>query len=843
MWRLQVCVRVGGKAGAKTRQHHLAAISTRRFLSSSLQGQQDRIENKRVCVIGAGPSGTAILRAFQSAKQKGASIPEIVCYEKQDTMGGLWNFSWRTGLDANGEHVHNSMYRHLWSNGPKECLEFADYSFEEHFGHPIPSFPPREVLADYIRGRLKKAGVEHWIQCNTAVRGCEFDKHAQQFVVRSCHMPSGADQEERFDYVVCATGHFSTPNVPEFAGANSFTGRLLHAHDFRNAEEFTGKDILIIGTSYSAEDIASQCYKYGVNSVTLSYRTAPMGFKWPNNFTTVPLLQQLEGNTCTFKDGSQKNVDAIILCTGYKHHFPFMHPDLRLVTANRLWPERLHEGVVWPDNTKLFYLGMQDQWFTFNMFDAQAWYARDVMLGRICLPDRSTMQAQWEERRRAEDSLAATDEANIRFQADYVKSLIGKTDYPTFDLEGVVQEFLKWEHNKHEDIMTFRDKPHQSVMTGAIAPVHHTTWLMEKDDSIKNYVDGNRKTTPTAVLGDRPKHNFGVVPFPKAVPASFPQTCTAPPFDPKRHLQLEAPRWMRTLPAEGSLVSWCKFPSPDRLDDGSEFPGLGYSEPFRVLSDEGLAVMREVIEAHSCHATEIEGRSKSIRGLAYRSNFVRDYVYSKEVLDFLAQMTREPLTPHGLQMNGGHVNLSVPGQEFVDTWHLDSVPYVLVLMLSDPSTFQGGELQVARYANPKEALEEIKTNGLKSAPKELIESPKFPAAGYGVLLNGSKLAHCVRSVTEGNRISMINSYSPQDVFAADETKYSHFRAVDPAEVYPIETARHLAWRAQGQLNYLLNADDWGDRETCTRIFDQAEAELARARTLLNGQDIDERPYR
>ena len=48
-------------------------------------------------------------------------------------------------MGTDGEPVHNSMYRHLWSNGPKECLEFADYSFEEHFGHQIPSYPPREV--------------------------------------------------------------------------------------------------------------------------------------------------------------------------------------------------------------------------------------------------------------------------------------------------------------------------------------------------------------------------------------------------------------------------------------------------------------------------------------------------------------------------------------------------------------------------------------------------------------------------------------------------------------------------------------------------------------------------
>ena len=43
---------------------------------------------KRVAVIGAGPSGLAQLRAFQSARAKGADIPEIVCFEKQSNWGG-----------------------------------------------------------------------------------------------------------------------------------------------------------------------------------------------------------------------------------------------------------------------------------------------------------------------------------------------------------------------------------------------------------------------------------------------------------------------------------------------------------------------------------------------------------------------------------------------------------------------------------------------------------------------------------------------------------------------------------------------------------------------------------
>ena len=73
----------------------------------------------RVCVIGAGPSGLSTLLAFQKLKNAGEDIPDLVCFEKQDNWGGLWNYTWRTGLDQYGEPVHGSMYRYLWSNGEK----------------------------------------------------------------------------------------------------------------------------------------------------------------------------------------------------------------------------------------------------------------------------------------------------------------------------------------------------------------------------------------------------------------------------------------------------------------------------------------------------------------------------------------------------------------------------------------------------------------------------------------------------------------------------------------------------------------------------------------------------
>ena len=440
---------------------------------------------KRVCVIGAGPSGLAQLRAFQSAASKGAEIPEITCYEKQGDWGGLWKYTWRTGVDQHGNPCHGSMYRYLWSNGPKEGLEFADYTFEEHFGKAIASYPPRAVLFDYIKGRVEKADVRKWIKFNTIVRDVRAVDGGFEVTARN----EETDTEERnvFDHVIVASGHFSVPNVPEYPGFDGFNGRILHAHDFRDAREFEGKDILILGTSYSAEDIGSQCWKYGCKSVTVAHRTAPMGYDWPENWQEVPKLDRVEGKTAHFIDGTQKTVDAIILRTGYKHHFPFLPDDLRLKTANRLASADLYKGVVFNANPNMFYLGMQDQWYTFNMFDAQAWWVRDAIMGRIALPDSAAMAQDVKDREAAEDMLA-DDYACIAYQGAYTQELIDETDYPSFDIEAANQAFYAWKKHKKQGIMEFRDHGYVSPMTGTKAPAHHTPWAKALDDSLEDYL-------------------------------------------------------------------------------------------------------------------------------------------------------------------------------------------------------------------------------------------------------------------------------------------------------------------------------------------------------------------
>ena len=438
--------------------------------------------------IGAGPSGLSQLRAFERAQSKGDDIPEIVCFEKQSDWGGLWNYTWRTGVDEVGDPCHGSMYRYLWSNGPKEGLEFADYTFKEHFRKDIASYPPRSVLFDYIKGRLEKTNVRNKIRFNTIVRDVRFHENKKQFEVVSRDTKKDTEATDFFDYLVVATGHFSTPNVPFYEGFDTFNGRILHAHDFRDAREFTNKNVLILGTSYSAEDIGSQCWKYGCKSVIVAHRTAPMGFDWPENWKEVPALVKTVGNKAFFKDGSKNEIDAIILCTGYQHHFPFLPDDLRLKTANRLATADLYKGVVWTKNPKLFYLGMQDQWYTFNMFDAQAWYARDLILGKIKLPSSSILNADPIKREKMEDALE-DDYACIRYQGDYVRELISETDYPDFNIDAANEAFFLWKKHKKKNIMTFRDQGgFTSPMDSSVSPAYNKPWQEELDDRMEVYL-------------------------------------------------------------------------------------------------------------------------------------------------------------------------------------------------------------------------------------------------------------------------------------------------------------------------------------------------------------------
>jgi trimethylamine monooxygenase len=423
---------------------------------------------QKVAIIGTGPSGLLQISAFKAAQKNGEEIPDIVAFEKQSDYGGLWNYTWKTGIDENGEPVHSGMYKGLMSNAPKECHELPDYSYEEHFGKILPSFPARHLVRDYLVGYFKKNGGEEYIRFNTTVRNVKYLDNGKFLVTSHNHLNKVTSSEE-YDNVVVATGHFSTPSYLEKKLLNQldkFGGRVLHARDFRDGKEFKGLNVLVIGTSYSAEDIGTQCHKNGAQSITVGYRNSPTGLAWPCSWSEHKIPFIIDDSIVTFDDGISKKIDAIILCTGYKHYFPFLEDNIRLETENQWWISELYKGVVWSDNPKLFYIGMQNQAYSFPMFSDQAFYARDVIMNKIKIPSTKQKMLEEDVHWKIKESNIQNPFNAIEFQGSYLKELLRYTDHPEIDINGINSVFFEWIHNKVDNVMTFRDKAHKSLVTG-----------------------------------------------------------------------------------------------------------------------------------------------------------------------------------------------------------------------------------------------------------------------------------------------------------------------------------------------------------------------------------------
>ena len=345
----------------------------------------------RVAVIGAGPSGLAQLHAFERASRQGVEVPEIVCFEKQSDWGGLWNYTWRAGLDEHGDPVHGSMYRYLWSNGPKECLEFADYTFDEHFGKPIPSFPPREVLVDYITGRAKKNDLRplHPVQHRRPLDRTSTPTRGTFEVTVGDPWPTAAHAPRQFDHVIVATGHFSIPNLPEYQGSPPSPAGSCTRTTSGTRRSSPARTCWSWAAATRPRTSRCSARSTAPGSVTIAYRNAPMGFDWPEGISEVPLLTKVDGQHGPLRGRHQPRMSTRSCCapaTGTSSRSSRTACGCAPATCStRPTSTRACSGL---DNPTLMYLGMQDQYYTFTMFDAQALVRPRLVLGRVALPSR-----------------------------------------------------------------------------------------------------------------------------------------------------------------------------------------------------------------------------------------------------------------------------------------------------------------------------------------------------------------------------------------------------------------------------------------------------------------------
>ncbi|KAM9831333.1 LOW QUALITY PROTEIN: flavin-containing monooxygenase 5-like [Neosynchiropus ocellatus] len=341
---------------------------------------------RRVAVVGAGCSGLACVK---TCVEDGL---EPVCFESTDDIGGLWRFK------DSCEKEQSNIYRSLVTNTSKEMMCFSDFPMPAHF----PNYLHNTQVLQYLRLFVQHFDLLKYLQFQTRVKSVvprpDFSESGQWEVITTSR--SGEETRHIFDAVLVCSGQYNHPAVPlaDFTGYATFTGQRLHSWEYRDAEAFRGKRVVIVGIGNSGGDIAvevsrvaSKTFLSTRKGVWVMGRTLTRGLpvdltsitRLNNILTNLPVkslvncwieaklndsfdhclyglkpayrfmdrkplinddlpgrilqgalvvkpnVKEFNGSAILFEDGSEeKDMDAVVFCTGYRAAYPFLPANL-----------------------------------------------------------------------------------------------------------------------------------------------------------------------------------------------------------------------------------------------------------------------------------------------------------------------------------------------------------------------------------------------------------------------------------------------------------------------------------------------------------------------------------
>lgn len=335
----------------------------------------------RFAIIGAGPSGLAVARAFKHADV------QFDVLERHDGIGGIWDFS----------NPRTPMYDTAHFISSRTLSAFDGYPMPAHY----PDYPSwREILA-YVRGFAEAYGLAGHVETETHVTRAAPDEGGGWQVVLA------TGELRRYAGIVSAVGHDWLPNDTTYPG--HFTGESYHSLNYRLPSEFSGKRVLIVGGGNSGCDIASDAATHAERAfislrrgyhflpkhlfgkpTDVFFRSGPQphariaqpilslllrlvvgdltryGLKAPDhkpleshpivnsqllhhlahgNITAKVDVAALAGDQVRFVDGSTEEVDLIVYATGYRREIPFLTETLGTSgTSPGLWAHALVPG-------------------------------------------------------------------------------------------------------------------------------------------------------------------------------------------------------------------------------------------------------------------------------------------------------------------------------------------------------------------------------------------------------------------------------------------------------------------------------------------------------------------
>ncbi len=169
--------------------------------------------------------------------------------------------------------------------------------------------------------------------------------------------------------VISATGTWRAPHVPDIPGRDVFEGGQLHTVDYRRPEEFTGQRVVVVGGGNSAAQILAELSRVAETTwvtarpprflpddvdgralfaiATGSWKAAELGGSNPRGIGDLgdivvvpsvgearergvlkaePMFDHLTHTGVAWADGSTRDCDVILWCTGFRPVLGHLEP-------------------------------------------------------------------------------------------------------------------------------------------------------------------------------------------------------------------------------------------------------------------------------------------------------------------------------------------------------------------------------------------------------------------------------------------------------------------------------------------------------------------------------------
>lgn len=208
----------------------------------------ERLKDFKVVLIGAGISGIAA-----AVYLKRLGIP-FELLERQDAIGGTW--------------LLNS-YPHVRVDSPFSAFQYKfvkGYKWTEYF-------PPGASIREYLDFVAAKYGVKEHTTFNRELVGARWNEGASKWELKIKNKVDGTEYEQVCNVVISASGLFSTPNLPDIPGIETFKGPIFHTSHYDHSVDMKNKRIALIGTGSTGTQIAPALAEVA-SHLTVYQRTA-----------------------------------------------------------------------------------------------------------------------------------------------------------------------------------------------------------------------------------------------------------------------------------------------------------------------------------------------------------------------------------------------------------------------------------------------------------------------------------------------------------------------------------------------------------------------------------------